>query len=78
MADTSAPAQAQRGTLPAGTVIDTLGGVAHIIDTSLTAYKVQVDVPREGSGNVPGSILWVSFDRVHGRPAPVMPLVSLA
>jgi hypothetical protein len=65
-----------RGTLPAGTPIDTLGGEAHIVDVSLTAYKVEVTVPREGSGNVPGSILWVSFDRVHGKPEPVTPLVT--
>lgn len=58
------PTPDNRGQLPAGTRIPQ--GVVRW--ASLTAYYVRDAEGLDG---------WVSFDRVHGRPAPVMPLVTL-
>lgn len=55
---------ATRGLLPAGTVLPIWG---RIVRQSDTAYAC-VDFS--------GEECWVSFDRVHGTPAPVAPLVS--
>lgn len=63
---TITPTTANRGLLPVGTV---LPSGARIIDVSDTAYKCS-NVAR---GRAVG---WLSFDTVHGRPAPVAPLVT--
>jgi hypothetical protein len=62
----TSPTSANRGLLPIGTV---LPSGARIVDVSLTAYKVS-NVSRGRT------VAWVSFDAVHGRPAPVTPLVT--
>lgn len=58
------PTTANRGMLPAGTILPIWG---EIIRQSDTAYAFKCE----------GEELWVSFDRVHGKPEPVMPLVRL-
>lgn len=67
MTKTATPTQANRGLLPVGTV---LPSGARIIEVSLTAYKCS-NVSR---GRTAG---WLSFDQVHGRPAPATPLLTL-
>lgn len=55
------PTPANRGMLTVGDEVPEFGMIEAV---SLTAYAFA------GGG-------WVSFDRVHGKPAPVMPLVEL-
>lgn len=62
---TPPPPPTNRGLLPTGTVLPD-GGLVEAV--SLTAYRVLA---------VDGGSWWRSFDEVHGRPAPVMPLVVL-
>jgi hypothetical protein len=59
------PTTENRGLLPAGTALPTWGT---IVRRSSTAYAC-VDFS--------GEEVWVSFDRVHGRPAMIEPLVVL-
>lgn len=58
------PHTADRGLLPVGTRIVGMGTIDQV---SLTAYHLTWS----------GGSSWASFDDVHGRPAPVMPLVVL-
>jgi hypothetical protein len=60
------PTTENRGLLPAGTVLPVWG---EIVRRSETAYSC-VDFS--------GEEVWVSFDRVHGRPSPVESLVVFA
>lgn len=66
---TTIPAPTNRGLIPAGTRLED-GAV--VVRSSDTAYEVEYP----GSPGVQRG--WRSFDLVHGRPAPVMPLVVLS
>lgn len=70
MSTTSSPAPTadNRGLLPVGTVLDDGSEIVHV---SLTAYLVSKVLPWSPEPHE----FWRSFDEVHGRPAPVMPLV---
>lgn len=68
---TVTPTPENRGLLPIGTVLGDVWPWT-ITDRSYTAYKVET-ISRDGHEVSD----WWSFDQVHGRPAPVMPLVML-
>lgn len=57
-----------RGLLPFGWKHPIYGT---LVDLSYTAYGFAPTAD-------PDDTMWVSFDRIHGRPAPVTPLVTFA
>lgn len=72
----TAPTTENRGLLPVGTVLPD-GGV--VLAVSLTAYKVRPNGYDLAHARLGGEACgWLSFDQVHGRPAPVEPLVVFA
>lgn len=63
MPTTPVPSASNRGLLPAGTVLPIWGTITRRSDTAYACVDFS------------GEEVWVSFDRVHGAPAPVEPLV---
>lgn len=62
------PESTPRGCLPAGSTVEVAGAPVAILRSSDTAYLVEDEI---------GSY-WISFDAVHGRPAPASPMVVFA
>lgn len=66
------PANTQPGLIPIGTKLE---GFGTVVQVSLTAYLVEWTEPcRYGTQRKQE---WLPFQSIHGRPQPVMPLVSL-